>query len=74
MKKTIIALSLVFLVGLSSCKKYLDINKDPDRIAETAAPIALLLTNVTVNTGFHSGSDLNRYSNLIMQQFSGQTT
>jgi len=74
MKKTIIALSLVFLVGLSSCKKYLDINKDPDRIAETAAPIALLLTNVTVNTGFHSGSDLNRYSNIIMQQYSGQTT
>jgi len=74
MKKILIAISLVFLVGLSSCKKYLDINKDPDRIAETAAPIDLLLTNVTVNTGFTSGSDINRYSNLIMQQYSGQTT
>jgi hypothetical protein len=74
MKKILIAISLVFLIGLSSCKKYLDINKDPDRIAETAAPIDLLLTNVTVNTGFHSGSDLNRYSNIIMQQYSGQTT
>lgn len=52
----------------------MDINKDGDRIAETAAPIDLLLTNVTVNTGFAGGSDLFRYSNLIMQQFSGQTT
>ena len=74
MKKILIIISALFLVGLSSCKKYLDINTDPDRIAETAAPIDLLLTNVTVNTGFASGSDLNRYGALLVQQFSGQTT
>ncbi len=74
MKKLLIATSALFLVGLTSCKKYLDINKDPDRIAESEAPIALLLTNATVNTGFASGSDINRYGALIMQQFSGQTT
>ncbi len=74
MKKILIAISLVFLLGLSSCKKYLDINTNPDAIAETAAPIDLLLTNVTVNTGFTGGSDLNRFSNIIMQQYSGQTT
>lgn len=74
MKKILIAASAFCLLGLSSCKKYLDINKDPDRIAETAAPIDLLLTNATVNTGFASGSDLNRYAALLVQQFSGQTT
>ncbi len=74
MKKILIAISVVLLTGLVSCKKYLNINKDPDRIAESAAPINLLLTNVTVNTGFASGSDLNRYGALLMQQFSGQTT
>jgi hypothetical protein len=74
MKKILIAISSVILIGLTSCQKYLDINKDPDRIAETEAPMDLLLTNVTVNTGFAGGSDLHRWSNLIVQQLSGQTT
>lgn len=74
MKKILIAVSALFLVGLGSCKKYLDINKDPDRIDESAAPINLLLTNVMVNTGFSSGSDLNRFGGLLVQQYSGQTT
>lgn len=72
--KKILIISTILLTGMTSCKKYLDINKDPDRIIETSAPINLLLTNVTVNTGFASGSDLHRYSALIMQQLSGQTT
>jgi hypothetical protein len=75
MKKILITISAaVSLLAFSSCQKWMDINKDGDRIAETAAPIDLLLTNVTVNTGFAGGSDLYRYSNLIMQHFSGQTT
>lgn len=74
MKKLLIPISAIFLLGLASCKKYLDINKDPDRIAEASAPINLLLTNATVNTGFASGSDLNRYGGLLVQQYSGQTT
>lgn len=73
MKKTLI-ISALFLTGLTSCEKYLDINKDPDRIVESAAPINLLLTNATINTGFQAGSDLHRYSSLLVQQFSGQTT
>lgn len=72
--KKILFISTVLITSLSSCEKYLDINKDPDRIVETSAPINLLLTNATVNTGFASGSDLNRYSSLLMQQWSGQTT
>lgn len=74
MKKILIAISSVILIGLVSCQKYLDINKNPDAIVETAAPMDLLLTNVTVNTGFAGGSDLYRWSNLIVQQLSGQTT
>lgn len=72
--KKIFIISTILLTGMTSCKKYLDINKDPDRIVESSAPINLLLTNVTVNTGFASGSDLHRYSGLLMQQLSGQTT
>jgi hypothetical protein len=72
--KKILIVSTILLSGLTSCKKYLDINTDPDRIVESSAPINLLLTNVTVNTGFASGSDLHRYSSLLAQQFSGQTT
>lgn len=74
MKKILFAISTVFLIGLTSCQKYLDINKDPDRIAEDQAPLDLLFTNVTVNIGFSGGSDLFRWSNLLAQQLSGQTT
>ncbi len=55
----------------SSCEKFYDINKDPDAIVE--APLSTILTSVTVNVGYFSASDLNRYSTLIMQQFSGQS-
>ncbi len=75
MKKIIIAaLGIASLSTFSSCKKYLDINQSPNNIVETAAPIDLLLTNVTINTGFMGGSDLFRYSSLLTQQLSGQTT
>lgn len=56
----------------SSCNDYLDINVDPNSVSD--APIEQLLTNVTANIGFTGGSDLNRYSSLIVQQYSGQST
>ncbi len=75
MKKIIIAAMGIATVGaFSSCKKYLDINKSPNNIVETAAPMDLLLTNVTINTGFMGGSDMFRYAALLTQQLSGQTT
>ncbi len=75
MKRNAIIFSVAFLtISLSSCKKYLDINQDPDRILAVQAPLDLLLTNTTVNTGFDGGSDLFRYSSLLSQQLSGQTT
>ncbi|MBS4042879.1 MAG: SusD/RagB family nutrient-binding outer membrane lipoprotein [Chitinophagaceae bacterium] len=74
MKKIILYVSAGLLLGsVTSCQKYLDINQDPDRIVENKAPMDLLLTNVTVNTGFTGGSDLFRYPALIMQQFTAQT-
>lgn len=65
--------SIMGIVALlsSSCNDWLDINVDPDRILE--APIAEQLTSLTVAAGFASGSDLNRYTALIMQQYSGQS-
>ncbi len=59
------------IVGISSCKKFLDINKDPDRLPDSNSPIAQLLTSAQVNLGFEGGSDLFRFSTVIMQQMSG---
>lgn len=75
MKKAIIYFSLFFFVlSFMSCKKYLDINKDPDALLESQAPIAQVLTSATTTIGFTGGSDLFRYAALLTQQFSGQTT
>jgi hypothetical protein len=75
MKKLVIAaMGIASVCAISSCKKYLDINKSPNNIVESAAPMDLLLTNVTINTGFMGGSDLFRWSALATQQLSGQTT
>lgn len=70
-KKSIIATLFLAAFFTSSCE-FGDINQDPDNLIE--APIAQQLSNLTVNVGFMSGSDLNRYSSLIMQQYSGQST
>lgn len=70
-KKIIIASLFVAAFFSSSCE-FGEINQDPDNLIE--APIAQQLSNLTVNIGFMAGSDLNRYSSLIMQQYSGQST
>jgi hypothetical protein len=62
---------LAGIVLFGSCKKDLDINKDPDRIPDSNSPIAQLLTSAQVNLGFDGGSDMFRYTTLIMQQMSG---
>ncbi|KAA3436137.1 SusD/RagB family nutrient-binding outer membrane lipoprotein [Rufibacter hautae] len=59
-----------FMLSFSSCDEFLDVNENPN--SPTEAPIAQVLTNATVNTGFRNGSDLHRFTSLIMQQFSGQ--
>ena len=76
MKKTnkLIAFGLISVIALSSCKKFLDINTDPDNIVSTNAPLPQLLTSAQVNVGFEGGSDLYRYSNIIAQKVSGQAS
>ena len=59
---------------LGSCKKMFDINKNPDAIPDSNVPIAQLLTSAQVNLGFEGGSDLYRYTTLIMQQMSGEAS
>lgn len=59
------------IITLGSCKKMLDINKDPDRLPDSNSPIAQLLSSAQVNLGFEGGSDLFRYTTLIAQQMSG---
>jgi hypothetical protein len=72
-RANLILIALAFGTVLStSCKKYLDINTDPDNISD--APLAQLLTSAQVNLGFEGGSDLYRFSTLIAQQMSGQAS
>jgi Starch-binding associating with outer membrane len=73
MKLTYFKLIMFFsgILIVSSCKKQLDINFDPDRLPDSNSPIEQLLTSAQVNLGFEGGSDLFRYTTLIMQQMSG---
>ncbi|MBD2756872.1 SusD/RagB family nutrient-binding outer membrane lipoprotein [Spirosoma validum] len=54
----------------SSCDTFLDINTSPNNLL--TAPISQVLTSAAVNVGFTGGSDLSRFSNLLVQQFAGQ--
>ena len=57
------------VISVAACKDYLDINKDPNAVVD--APIEQIFTSATVSLGFFAGSDLNRYSLLLAQQWSG---
>lgn len=57
-----------------SCKKYFDINKDPDRLPSSTNLYPQLLTSAQVNLGFEGGSDLFRYTTLMVQHMSGQAS
>jgi hypothetical protein len=77
MKSYKIIIAILIAVGTfaaSSCKKFLDINHDPDRIPSSNPPMAQLLTSAEMNLAFEGGSDLFRYSTLIAQQMSGQAS
>ncbi len=70
-KITLMLFGVLILISVS-CEKFFDINNDPDNLKD--APISQIFTSATVNIGFTGGSDLSRYTALLMQQFSGQTT
>ena len=69
-----IVLGLTAIFFLGSCKKFLDINRDPNNIPTGNAPIAQQLTAAQINLAFEGGSDLFRYSTEIMQQMSGESS
>jgi len=69
-KNIILGTAALVLLTVTSCEKYLDVNTNPN--APTSAPIQQVLTNVTVNVGFTGGSDMHRFTSLIVQQFAGQ--
>ncbi len=68
LKTTLLLAALAF--GGSSCDTFLNVNNSPNSVL--TAPISQVLTSAEVNVGFVGGSDINRFSNLIMQQFAGQ--
>ncbi|HXI00830.1 MAG TPA: SusD/RagB family nutrient-binding outer membrane lipoprotein [Sphingobacteriaceae bacterium] len=70
LQNIILGTAAIVLLTVTSCEKYLDINTNPN--APTSAPIQQVLTNVTVNVGFAGGSDMHRFTSLIIQQFAGQ--
>jgi hypothetical protein len=76
MKSSYLKIVLFFsaVATISSCQKLLNINKNPDALPDSNAPIANLLSSAQVNLGFEGGSDLYRYSTLIMQQMSGEAS
>jgi hypothetical protein len=76
MKFKYLKLSIVLsgAIALGSCKKMMDINKDPDRLPASFSLFPQLLTSAQVNIGFEGGSDIFRYTSLIMQQMSGQAS
>ncbi|OKS89141.1 SusD/RagB family nutrient-binding outer membrane lipoprotein [Mucilaginibacter polytrichastri] len=71
-KYSALVIAATALLASSSCKKALDINTSPNRPADV--PIATLYTGAAVNVGFTAGSDLSRYSSIIMQQFAGASS
>lgn len=54
---------------LGSCNKFLDINDNPNAVV--VAPAANVLIASQTGLGFLAGSDLHRYTSLIVQQFAG---
>jgi hypothetical protein len=62
------------IIGISSCKKFLDINKNPEALPDSNSPLAQLLTSTQVNMSFEGGSDLFRFTTVIMQMMSGEAS
>ena len=60
----------------SSCKKYLEINTDPNNIVGVPAnaPIPQIMSSSTVQIGFMGGSVESIIQSIIVQQYSGQST
>lgn len=67
---TLAAVGAASLGLLASCEKFLDVNQNPNAVLE--APASNILVAAETSLGFLMGSDLHRYTSLIVQQFAGQ--
>lgn len=69
-KKTTFLWVITATIGLSSCKKFVDINDDPTRLKDPDA--SLILPAAQGRIGFTMGSDIHRFTSLWVQQFAAQ--
>ena len=67
MKKTI--LFALCTLSLASCKKYTDINQNPND--PTDVPAKVLLPNTTIGLGFTNANELGRVSSILVQYNAG---
>lgn len=65
-------ISLVFIIFLSSCEKWIDTNLNINPDAPADVPLKLMLPPIQQALGYNmSGNDLVRTTNIWMQQFDG---
>lgn len=67
MKK--IQLLFLLLILLTSCKKYVDVNKTPNN--PTSVPPSVILPTTTIGLAFANSNDLNRAISAIVQHIAG---
>ncbi|MEI9947284.1 MAG: SusD/RagB family nutrient-binding outer membrane lipoprotein [Chitinophagaceae bacterium] len=68
MKRYILIIAM-FIVAFTSCKKFIDVNTNPNDPVDV--PAKLLLTNTTIGTAWISGSYLGRAAAVLMQYNAG---
>lgn len=67
MRKFLILIAVV--AGLTSCKKFLDVNETPNN--PTDVPPKLLLPNTTIGTAWAAGNYMNRAASILIQHNAG---
>jgi len=67
--KKILSISLLLLLAGSGCKKYLDVNTDPNNALDV--PPKTLLPNTTVSMAFANSNELGKAAALLMQYNAG---
>lgn len=60
---------MAFLLAFTSCKKFLDVNDNPNE--PTVGPAKVLLPNTTIGLGWANGNELGRVSSILMQYNAG---
>lgn len=67
-----VACLMVLLISVSSCKKGLNINEDPNN--PTEVPLRMVLPSAQVNLAYTLGGSVNRISGSVIQHYAGHRT